>query len=190
MEPVPDPDVTDPPPIVYERQLMDYKPTSGSLSTWARWVQKHLKEQVEATNRLLEVMTRAAERGSILKQRVDDLENSKASKEVLSRLLARVHEAEEHITSGIRAATEWQGRAATRIEKLEDVTKTTKHVVNQNAISRAAAHCNLKMRVDALDGAYAQLVARLHKLELNSPSPEPVAERTRARKQPRASSPP
>ena len=85
-----------------------------------------------------------------------------------------------------------QGRAATRIEQLEDVTKTTKtqlekttNVVNQNAVSRNAAHSNLKQRVDLLDGAYAQLVARLHKLELNSPSPEPVADRTRSRKQPR-----
>ena len=85
-----------------------------------------------------------------------------------------------------------QGRAATRIEQLEDVTKTTKtqlekttNVVNQNAVSRNAAHSNLKQRVDLLDGAYAQLVARVHKLELNSPSPESVADRTRGRKQPR-----
>ena len=126
--------------------------------------------------------------GQIKADQIAALENSKASKEGLSRLQARVHEAEKHI-AGIAPATEWQGRVATRIERLEDSTKTIKHVVNQNCVSRAAAHSNLKMRVDALDGAYAQLVARLHKLELNSPSPEPVADRTRYRKQSRRPSP-
>ena len=37
-------DVTNPPPVQYERQLMDYKPTHGSLNAWTGWCQQHLKD--------------------------------------------------------------------------------------------------------------------------------------------------
>ena len=125
---------------------------------------------------VLHVDTRFAEWGQIKADQIAALENSKASKEGLSRLQARVHEAEKHI-AGIAPATEWQGRVAT----LEPRVAALEKICEDVDFPKVATH---------FDNKYDTALARIRALELKMHALEmevhqPMADRTRSRKEAR-----
>jgi len=71
MEPVPDPDVTNPPGIEYERVWLDVlEPTEGSLNRWARWCQESLKY---ISDKVQDLDTRFANWGQIKADQIADM---------------------------------------------------------------------------------------------------------------------